>query len=332
MKPDRWSWLLIVVVCVLFAQPVCWGQQIYEGTSPLTALAPYGQTSYFNLTLGLRKYLNSFTSWQFPNSRGPQDPLSRLEYPWDQTFVAVRGSASYSSLEFNAEWSGTLNVASNPKAQDSDWTFGDLPNQKTLFDEAEANPRSWILDFSCNMALLPSLSPARGVLGYRTSNFKFTYGNGYFNSIDPGYVSGPEYGARIEFIQNYQHLYAGAILGTVIHGSELFRRVQLPPMSLRLQADASYVIGKNHDDHVVRPYIYQSYLRTDGFGWHINLCAGVRTGRVKFEIEGDVRGVNTRGVMEDLDGSSGVVVTKYIEGAKAWSEQKYLGVSGTLFF
>lgn len=331
MKPCLWNRLSIVLVFVLFAESVCWGQQISERTPAVGELAPSGQSSYFNLTLAIRKYLNSFTSWQFPNARGPQDPLSRLEYPWDQTFMAIRGNASYSSLEVNVEWSGTLNVASNPKAQDSDWTFGDLPNQKTLFDEAEANPRCWILDLSCNM-VTPLPFPVRGVLGYRTSNFKFTFGDGYFNSMDPAYESGPEYGARIEFIQYYQQLYAGAILETVSNATELFRSLQLPPLTLRLQADASYVIGKNHDDHVVKPYIYQSYLRTDGFGWHINLCAGVRTGRVKFEIEGDVRGIDTRGVMEDLDGRSGVVVTTYIEGAKAWSEQKYLGVSGTLFF
>lgn len=287
--------------------------------------------SYLNLMVGLRKYLNSFTSWQFPNKGGPQDPYSRLEFPWDQTFLAIRGSASYPGLEVNLEWSGTLSVFSSVKAQDSDWTFPNLPNQKTLFDEAEANPRCWIVDLSCNSEV-PFFSPLRVVFGYRVSQFKFTYGDGYFHSIDPAYNSGPEYGPRIEFVQYYQHLYAGGIVETYLNTGELISPLQIPPVNLRIQTDAAYVIGKNCDDHVVRPDILMSYLRSYGFGWHINLSAGIRTGRLRFEVEGDVRGISACGTFESIEERNGTIITEYVDGAKAWSEQKYLGVSGTLFF
>jgi hypothetical protein len=118
-------------------------QGIFESYNPVNLPQP-SPNSYLNLMVGLRKYFNSFTSWQLPANNGPQDPISRLEYPWDQTFLAIRGSTVYSGLEVNIEWSGTLSVLSNSKAQDSDWEDPNNPNQKTTFAEAEATPRCWI--------------------------------------------------------------------------------------------------------------------------------------------------------------------------------------------
>lgn len=282
---------------------------------------------YLNLMVGLRKYFNSFTSWQLPASTGSQNPISRLEYPWDQTFLAIRGSVAYPGLAVNMEWSGTLNVLSSQKAQDSDWLDARNPNQKTTFSEAEAEPRSWTADFSCNIQA-PGFSSLRGVLGYRLSQFKFTNTDGYQYGIyddetdQYGYYSIPLPGPFIEFSQYYKHIYVGGILKSSLDSGQIFGGWRLPPLLYRLQADASYVTGNGHDQHLLRDVF--GIIRSSGAGWHVNLTAGLNTGRFRFEIEGDIRGIQTSGEIQTPD--------KYIDGAKAWSEQKYIGVNGTIVF
>ena len=82
----------LVGAVILSMSPLANSQQgLFESYNPVNLSQPAGN-SYLNLMVGLRKYFNSFTSWQFPNFQGPQDPLSRLEYPWDQTFLAIRGT------------------------------------------------------------------------------------------------------------------------------------------------------------------------------------------------------------------------------------------------
>jgi hypothetical protein len=327
----------IVAVFFLSASSVAHSQQrLLEPYNP----ANFSQTtgnSYLNLMVGLRKYFNSFTSWQFPNFQGPQDPLSRLEYPWDQTFLAIRGTATYTGLEVNMEWSGTLSVVSNSKAQDSDWQDPNDPNQKTTFAEAEATPRCWIVDLSCNMQV-PGLAFLKGVAGFRNSQFKFTNTDVYQYSIydeeTNTYVISSVFlpGPNIEFSQYYKHLYGGGILDASFNFPEISNGLRIPPLLLRIQADASYVMGKNHDEHLLRGYNLQSTVDSSGLGWHVNIMTGFRTGRLKFDIEGDMRGVSTTGQMLDMNGDPAGPYAKHIDGAKAWSEQKYLGINGTIFF
>jgi len=95
----------LVAALILSMSPLAHSQQgLFQSYNPANLSQPEGN-SYLNLMVGLRKYFNSFTSWQFPNFQGPQDPLSRLEYPWDQTFLAIRGTTTYAGLEVNMEWS-----------------------------------------------------------------------------------------------------------------------------------------------------------------------------------------------------------------------------------
>lgn len=168
-----------------------------------------------NLTLGLRKYINSFTSWEFPDDSGPQNPLSRIEHPFDQTLVAVGAGVACSGMEASVEWSGTLATLSNPKAQDSDWEDPSSPQQKTTFSEANTKPRCWIADLNLNTPLtwLSSLAP---VAGYRINHFKFSYTDGYMSSIyNEGrheYNRMPTPGVFIEFSQYYKQLCLGWVL------------------------------------------------------------------------------------------------------------------------
>jgi len=303
-------------------------QQPLESHNPAN-LSGQSENSYLNLMLGLSKYFNSFTSWQLPNKGGPQDPVSRLEYPWDQTFLAIGAEASYYSLEAKLEWSGTLGVLSNPKAQD---------NQKTTFSEGEAKPKCWIMDLSCN-GQVPGISFLSGVVGYRLSQFKFTNTNGYqYNIYNERsglyeYSSLPLPGAFIEFSQYYKQFYGGAILKSSLDSGAISGGLRLPPVILRLQADASYVTGDSHDEHLLR-YAF-GIIRSTGVGWHVNLTAGFNTGRFRFDLQGDIRGIQTRGQINSIQEDeevAGLIHDYYVDGAKAWSEQKYLGINGTIFF
>ena len=337
MKSIRFSMVIFLVSALILAIiPVAHSQQgLFESYNPVNLSRP-SENSYLNLMIGLRKYFNSFTSWQLPSNSGPQDPISRLEYPWDQTFLVIRGTTTNTGLEVNMEWSGTLSVLSNPKAQDSDWLDPNNPNQKTTFSDADATPRCWILDIGCNIQI-PGFQSLRGVAGYRNSQFKFTNTDGYqysiYNDETRKYEnsSQPLPGPSIEFSQYYQHFYAGGILDTSLNVEEI-SGVRVPALSIRVQGDASYITGNSHDQHLLR-YAF-GIINSKGFGWHINLTTGFKTGRFRFDAEGDIRGIRTSGSIESIqqDETSGLISTQFINGAKGWSEQKYLGINGTLFF
>lgn len=338
MKNIRISVIVFLVTLILSISPRAHSQQgLFESYNPAN-LSGQSENSYLNLMVGLRKYFNSFTSWQLPSKEGPQDPLSRLEYPWDQTFLAIGASASYYNLEAKLEWSGTLGVLSNPKAQDSDWLDPYNQDQKTTFSEGQAKPQCWIMDLSLN-GQIPGISFLSAVAGYRLSQFKFTNTDGYqyniFNERTRSYEfsSIPLPGAFIEFSQYYKQLYGGAILNSSMDLGAISRGFRLPPVLLRLQADASYVTGDSHDEHLLR-YAF-GIIRSTGVGWHVNLTAGFNTGRFRFDLEGDIRGIQTRGQIQNIqedDEVAGLIHDFYVDGAKAWSEQKYLGINGTIFF
>ncbi|MCX5873194.1 MAG: omptin family outer membrane protease [Deltaproteobacteria bacterium] len=336
MKSARFSIMGVFLAFIFLAMsPFAHSQQGFlESYNPVNLSQPTGN-SYLNLMVGLRKYFNSFTSWQLPAANGPQDPISRLEYPWDQTFLAIKVGAAYTGLEVNMEWSGTLSVFSNSKAQDSDWEDPNNPGQKTTFAEAEATPRCWIIDLSCNMQI-PGFSFLKGVAGYRTSQFKFTNTDGYQYGIYDsenrlyGWYSLPLPGANIEFSQYYQHLYAGGILDTAINLGEISNGLTIPSLLLRIQADASYVTGNSHDQHLLR-YAF-GIINSRGFGWHVNLTTGIKTGRFRFDLEADVRSIRTNGRIESIQEDRGSIFDVFVDGAKAWSEQKYAGINGTIFF
>lgn len=325
-KPVHFLSLAVFVGLAIFSLNThAYSQQGYFSSLNPVGIVQSNGRSYLDITVGFRKYFNSFTSWQVPDiSGGPQDPVSRLEYPWDQTFLAIRASAACASFEVNMEWSGTLSVLSGPKAQDSDWEDGNNPGQKTTFAEANANPRCWILDIS-GATKIPGWRYLRGVVGYRTSQFKFTNTDGYQYSLDPRNV-GPLPGAIIEFSQYYQHVYGGGIVEGFLSLGGIINENSLPKLLVKIQADGSYVTGSGNDQHLL---VYKTaLLRSNGFGWHVNLTTGFRTDRFGLYADADMRGIRTSGGLDGVIEDSGVSRG----GVKVWSEQKYVGVYGTIFF
>jgi len=314
--------IVVFLLVLQFFAPVQAQEVFIRNTSVVDGFQPS-----FVMQVGARKYFNSFTSWEFPNVIPPLDPLSRLEWPWDQTFFVARTGMSYTNLALILELSGTLSMLSNPKAQDSDWTFPDNPNQKTIFSEGDAKPYCWIFDVGITAPLSRS-SNLKGVAGYRISKFKFTYTDITQRSLDPRYDRGFMPGPAIEFVQYYQHWYAGGVFDGAVDLRNIARGVRLPVLLLRLQLDGAYVTGKNYDDHVARSVPTTSEVRSNGVGWHVNVSTGIQRGSLKFDVEADLRKIYTKGSMHDMEGST----DRSWDDARVWSEQKYLGASGAVLF
>ncbi len=128
------------------------------------------------------------------------------------------------------------------------------------------------------MALLHSLSPARGVLGYRTSNFKFTYGNGYFNEgtqvpdhffFQTGYTGQGQPGWQKNFVGYYiltpQHAVvdSGMVTWTVAgySGDFVMDMGEVPPGSYAeieigyLTATGRHIAGTMNIPILIRPML-----------------------------------------------------------------------------
>ena len=136
------------------------------------------------LTLGLRKYINSFTSKQFPDAPGGigSDPLSRLEWPWEQIFGVVKLSSRYRGIQVNFDGAATLFPYSGLKSQDSDWLDPNNPGQKLVFSEANDFPRGWTFDTRIGYTI-PAFSSIQWLLGYRAQQFRFTATDGMQHSL-----------------------------------------------------------------------------------------------------------------------------------------------------
>ncbi len=284
----------------------------------------------FHVSFGLRKYINSFTSYQYPNAFSPfQDPLSRLEWPWEQICWVAKADRSYGSLRVNLEYATSRGGFSDLKAQDSDWTGEPFPPwQKTIFSQGKDRPRCWTVDLSLSHAV-PRVPWLRAVGGYRAQQFKFTYYD--LKRADLlGRLPARFPGEAIAFSQYYKHWYVGGTLPVVLELGSLFRSPTPARVGAQLHADVSLVTGKNVDDHLLRtPAPRYTTEETSGSAWHAGLTMELNLNtRFAFGFEGHFMRIRSRGShrMEqpgmDLSWS----------GAVVWSDQAYVGVLLTASF
>jgi hypothetical protein len=330
-----------VALALLLSGSLCQGQ-VFLPPAEFATLGPGlgadPSDSGYYLSLGLRKYINSFTSWQFPDVYQPQvNPLSRLEYPWEQIVGVVKGSYTCSLFELLLEGSGTALVWSGLKAQDSDWQNPADPGQKTTFSEGKAKPRIWTFDASV-AAAIPHVPCLKGIAGVRVQQLRFTYTDvlqgtiAELNSNDQfiGYLPSATFetlpGTVIEFGQYYRQLFLGGVV-TAGMNLESFSLAFAPRLLyLRFQADVASVTGTNHDEHVLRPGV-TSDVYTRGWGWHLNLITGFQFGAYgRIDVEVDFKRIRTEGEMDDQ------LLLLTFSGARVWSDQAYVGLNGSLRF
>jgi hypothetical protein len=291
----------------------------------------------FSMSFGVRRYINSFTSYQFPDPQQPAlNPLSRLEWPWEQTFGTVGLMIRQPYLTVKLEGAATWSVYSNLKAQDSDWEDSNNPNQKTIFSDAQSKPRCWTFDASVS-APLPLYSAIRGVIGYRAQQFSFTYTDilqrNIFDSQTGQYIPIAitfDPGAAIEFSQYYKHYYVGGAVSFMCDPGGIKPELSGFPVLVTIQADCGYVTGKNEDYHLLRtPGPRYTWEYTTGNSGHVNLAAEMSMGsRFLLKVAGDYMRIRTDGRHELSEPG---LMEKW-GGAEVWSEQKYIEASAGFKF
>lgn len=299
-------------------------------SNPTTAVRATEEGMY--VSLGLRKYINSFTSYEFsdiPGGAYGTDPVSRLEWPWEQTFGVIKLGTNYYGLQVNFEGAATLFKGSGLLAQDSDWLYPLNQNQKTVFSDALAMPRNWTLDTNIGFGL-PIASGVQWLLGYRAQEFRFTYTDMNQQSLIPEYNSGFTAGEAIQFSQYYRHYYGGGALRTQLDLGRSVTSLAGYNLFLRLQGDVAYVTAKNVDFHVLRdPGPRFTYESTRGICWHVNLAADFHiTKAISLGLRGDFMSIRTSGGHRLMEPGA----DESWDTARVWSEQKYIELSGMLTF
>lgn len=335
MSMNRLTLASLLLVCSLMVVGVCAAEGFSPSNvvvSPLRGADNVHRGSY--VTLGLRKYINSFTSYQFPNyppSKGPQDPLSRLEHPWDQVWGLVRLGSDLKTVAVNLEFAASLSSHTALKVQDSDWSDKNHPSQKTTFSQSEDRPSGWTLDVSAT-APLPQVPILSGVIGYRLQQFRFDAYDDLQGSIwdettrkyrtQTNWVQG--HGPAGELTQYYNHYYAGGVAQGLLPMGALFERLGSASLLLKLQCDYGCVTGKNADFHFLRAD-KGTFDETTGWSWHVNLTTGLYIGdRLSVNVEGDFLRIRTSGTHHENNATW--------DGAKVWSDQQFLSIGGKYAF
>jgi hypothetical protein len=281
-------------------------------------------------SIGVKKFFNSFTSYQFPNPFPPnQDPLSRLEFPIDQWFFG--GDYEYLTRFWSARFESWVNInkESRSRMQDSDWDHEDLPFQKTIFSESNCRLNSgWLFDL--RILLNPELSifkTARPTMGVRYQTFSFTTHDGYQVSLDGS--STDLTGDGIDFNQTFYQYYLGLAIQTQLNTSGIFRR--FPTTDLEVAVDYALVTAKNQDLHLLRSGQRITVENTSGHCWHLGATASWNMRRnLKAMIDVDFKRIVTNGGHQLTNSLFNVDFS--FDGSKVWSDQFSVTASTELIF
>lgn len=280
--------------------------------------------------VGVKKYFNSFTSYQFPNPFAPQlDPLSRLEFPIDQSFLGIEAGCVTTAWALRGQVWTNINRDSNLKMQDSDWEDETNPGQKTVFSESACRlNRGWLVDLQLSAATPTLMVPLfRPVVGGRYEHFYFTTHDGVQTALGGPTIDLP--GDGIDFRQTFYHLYAGVILDREVSLSRVWP--YLPPLKLDLQFDYAAVIAKNEDLHLLRSGERITIENTRGHCWHLALGSGCQvTSRFKARIEADFKRLITHGGHQLTNNVFAINFS--FDGSRVWSDQFAVSAMGEVLF
>ena len=302
-------------VLILTAAAVCEAQVFSAFNGPVDwgrTGASYKPVPGYYVNPGVRKFINSFASYQYPYAPGFVGQ-SRLEFPIDNWFGGIQCSNTFNSMSFNAEIWWRINETIGLKTQDSDWEDGIYPpDQKTAFSETRNRMSDgyWVdvnVDFEALAGLVASLRPVAGV---RFQRFHFIAGDGFQWSL-PGssFPTEPLNGDVYDVSFTFVHYYLGAKAG-----------LWVGPFGVTLQADYAY-LTVNQDDHHLLREPWRCADKGTGYCWH--LAGGVSlsvSNSVSLRLEGDFKRLvttdcpHTWADTDDPEQSWG--------GAKVWSDQQ----------
>jgi outer membrane protease len=281
-------------------------------------------------SIGIRKFINSFTSYQFANPFPPfQDPLSRLEFPIDQWFLGLTAKYLARSWSVQAQGWANVNGESALKMQDSDWDDDTNPSQKTIFSESACKLNRGLL-FDTYLAVnIPWqwLSGIKPVVGYRYQCFAFTTHDGSQAALGGGVMALS--GDGINFRQTFNHVYFGGLFNANFEtGSALYG---LPRLELECQVDYALITARNEDLHLLRAGERVTEENTNGHCWHIMLSMGFfRRGALSARIEGDFKRLMTDGNHQLRNNLFSLNFS--FDGSRVWSDQASISALAQLTF
>jgi hypothetical protein len=285
---------------------------------------PPQQLFRFSNEVGVKKFFNSFTSYQFPNPFPPQqDPLSRLEFPIDQWFLGFKSRCRGSWWSLIGECWINVSGESGLKMQDSDWDDEKNLSQKTVFSESRCRlNRGIILDLASGLGNpVPRFLNAVPLVGLRYQYFYFTTHDGYQAALNGWPVDLP--GDGIEFKQSYYHIYFGGNFHTFLNFG--IPRTPMNRVRLDLQFDYALVRGTNEDLHLLREGRRVTEQITNGHCWHLFTGVSfISSSRLATRIELDLKRTLTHG--GHLLTNSLFDINFSFDGSRVWSDQ--LCVSG----
>lgn len=284
----------------------------------------------YHHAVGLKRFINSFTSYQFPNPFPPsQDPLSRLEFPIDQWFLGLKAGCDTALWSLQCQGWINLNEESALKMQDSDWDDGDHPDQKTIFSDSRCRLNKGILlDLYLALAnpLVTSID-VKPLIGYRYQHFDLTTHDGLQVDLQGNAADLP--GDGIEFRQTFVHYYAGALVRSTLGVDSLFPRLQ--GFQFLLQVDYAAVRAKNEDLHLLRLGERLTHENTRGHAWHISLSAEFMVGQaLRARIEGDFNRIMSTGSHRLRNRLLGIDFS--FDGSTVWSDQGSLSAYAEILF
>ncbi|HMK35926.1 MAG TPA: omptin family outer membrane protease [Desulfomonilaceae bacterium] len=307
--------LIVVCLLVLATLRLAGGENfaiVLDGS-----LAAPVTTPHFLPSVGIKKFLNSFTSYEFPNPFAPQqNPLSRLEFPVDQWFLGVKQAYKAQTWSLTGEFWINVNRESSLKMQDSDWDDDLIPVQKTVFSESDCRLNRGLM-FDVGVTLPTPLTVSsylRPVAGWRYQHFFFTTHDGYQAELGNGGSSLP--GDGIDFKQTFSQCYIGGTLQTSFNPPVL--REFVPPASVGLQCDYAIVNAVNEDLHLWRIGHRVTTEQTLGHCWHVSANVGwMRAGSFTARFEVDFKRLITHGDHR----LSNLALDFSFGGARVWSDQ-----------
>jgi hypothetical protein len=261
----------------------------------------------FYVDPSIRKFINSFASYQFPDPNTGTDPASRLEFPIDNWFIGIQFRRIFTTMSFNLEFCTRLNQTTGLKMQDSDWDqFG-----KTTFSESEQRlAEGYLLDINADFAAVSWFGgDLRPVLGFRWQTFRFIAGDGFQFSLDAKEI-GPLAGDSFDVRFTFQHYYVGAR-----------SHLNLGRLGVSLQGDYGWLTAKDADRHLLRG----DRITTDtgkGYCWHLSASASMLVKDcMSVRLEGDFKRLVAKNCSHWWDEGDGIEGGSW-DGAKIWSDQQ----------
>jgi len=319
VKMNRFQTLLCAAALLAASEPF----QARAGalSAPRSTISTVQALPRLELSVGFRKFSDSFASYQFPDPDTGTNPLSRLEFPIDTWFVGLRVTRPYRRCSLNVEYWTHLNGKTFGAMRDSDWEDPGNPSLRTTYSESmnrvvDGQMADASLDWNVARIGRWTLGPRAG---YRWQTIRFIAGNGYQMSNSSGSVrlDGDTFDVRYSF----DHAYLGG-----------FARAVLGRSTLHLGCDGGWGRVKETDRHLLRGARLTS---DEGRSTVYHVTAGVSrslTRRVDLKLDWDFQRIVADNVLHFWNEADGVTSPQSWSGARVWSDQNSITASTIVRF